>query len=947
MYSASIIRLSYYFSLLLGGKTADPPRITVSAATGRRFPFAAIHLPAPAWYFAGRQMTALLAGALLIAAVTSAGAITQTLTLPADSSVDVTCHVNGIGGNAIGNPNFLSLAGDGESLELDFFDEVTQTVTPVVYFGGSWYNAVTAAPADDYMWLRCETVRVHNYSTQPVTLTLTGTVQDVKWTGAVNGNWDINTTKNWTANGLPAPFCDYDDVIFDDTATGTATVNLTTSLAPGGVNVTGNAVYTLTGLGKLTGTTGLTINDNCIVTVLTDNDYTGNTTINAAGSLLLGNGGTSGAITGNIITNGSGALVFNRADDMTFAGLLSGPGAVTKNGPGSLRLTGFSASFTGATTVNSGTLFVDGSLGSGVSVNAGAALGGTGSIVGTVAVASGSALQPGHGNVGTLTTGSVGLAGVYACELDGSTSDKLASGGDLDLTGSSLAVSALNPPTELIYVIATYSGALTGTFTGVSGVPAGYSVDFSTPGQIRLAQPGPGQVQAILSVDGHLLTITGTPLDDVVDIRFTDPGGASGDADILSDGSVILHLSDAQRLALQECHVSLYDGDDRFLVHDSVTGVFNPEIVWNVSGGDGADVIALRGPATGSTAAMVLEWQQLRPSLEAGGGDLVAQAQTVMNQRFSWAQTQVEELLRTKTAAVQVRSLALIDRLVADSPDSLVGRAAANFNEINARIANEGPEALMVRKGISESGPPIAGGPNPFGTKGIAANGLPYFGTEALCDPQAVLQRIAMAEARMLDLFDWLPDAPVDGDDGGLEDNLRFNQALAFAHDLGLSLEALGNSAEADVIACSNPVIDDMMALSDYFGGHGDALSSALDADASQAFSPLLAQVTDGPDGTDAFQTDLAAYQAEVETLGTDAATDCDNQIIAIMQSLSDVESQLSDALESMDTPDEPLPADSPQKPRSMSLSLPECSIVTTNTITGGAGADLLWNRRQ
>ena len=82
------------------------------------------------------------------------------------------------------------------------------------------------------------------------------------------------------------------------------------------------------------------------------NTYTGATTI-SAGTLPLGNGGTTGSVAGNIVDNS--ALVFNRSDALTYAGLISGAGAVTKIGAGTLSLTGDNT-YTGATTISAGTL---------------------------------------------------------------------------------------------------------------------------------------------------------------------------------------------------------------------------------------------------------------------------------------------------------------------------------------------------------------------------------------------------------------------------------------------------------------------------------------------------------------------------------------------------------------------------------------------------------------
>ena len=66
------------------------------------------------------------------------------------------------------------------------------------------------------------------------------------------------------------------------------------------------------------------------LTLTGDNTYTGGTTI-SAGMLQLGNGGTTGSVAGNIVDNG--ALVFNRSDALTYAGVISGTGSVTQAAP--------------------------------------------------------------------------------------------------------------------------------------------------------------------------------------------------------------------------------------------------------------------------------------------------------------------------------------------------------------------------------------------------------------------------------------------------------------------------------------------------------------------------------------------------------------------------------------------------------------------------------------
>ncbi|NLG17248.1 MAG: hypothetical protein GX556_07970, partial [Fibrobacter sp.] len=103
------------------------------------------------------------------------------------------------------------------------------------------------------------------------------------------------------------------------------------------------------------------------------NTYTGGTTILSGstpgqGALQIGDGGTSGSITGDVLD--STTLIFNRSDAYTFAGVISGPGVVIQSGTGITSLSG-NNTYSGGTTISTGTL----QIGNG---------GTTGSIIGNV-----------------------------------------------------------------------------------------------------------------------------------------------------------------------------------------------------------------------------------------------------------------------------------------------------------------------------------------------------------------------------------------------------------------------------------------------------------------------------------------------------------------------------------------------------------------------------------
>lgn len=141
------------------------------------------------------------------------------------------------------------------------------------------------------------------------------------------------------------------------------------------LKIWGNNGKTVTFNGAIgqTGTSSLVLEQNSTVILGADNTFSGGITLNA-GTLRVGNGGTTGTLGSGAVTNNS-SLVFNRSNDLTVSNVISGSGSLSQQGGGTLTLSGAN-SFTGAVTVNSGILKFGstGALGanSGITVASGA-----------------------------------------------------------------------------------------------------------------------------------------------------------------------------------------------------------------------------------------------------------------------------------------------------------------------------------------------------------------------------------------------------------------------------------------------------------------------------------------------------------------------------------------------------------------------------------------------
>lgn len=212
------------------------------------------------------------------------------------------------------------------------------------------------------------------------------------------------------------------------------------------------------------------------------NTYTGGTAI-SAGTLQIGNGGTTGTIEGNV--SDGGRLAFNRSDTLLFAGTISGSGAVSQIGTGTLTMTAVNA-YTGTTTIASGSTLV---LASGASIASSSDVIDNGVLDLSAVAAPRLASLGGTGNV-LLGAGSLGLtagADTFSGTISGS--------GGVALAGGSQILAGVN----------TYTGAtsVTGGILTVNGsITASNSVAVGGPGALA----GTGSVPSVTVAGGGTLS---------------------------------------------------------------------------------------------------------------------------------------------------------------------------------------------------------------------------------------------------------------------------------------------------------------------------------------------------------------------------------------------------------------------------------------------------------
>jgi autotransporter-associated beta strand protein len=281
----------------------------------------------------------------------------------------------------------------------------------------------------------------------------------------------------------------------------------------------------------------------------------------AAGAVLqVGNGGTAGALGGDVADDG--VFTFDRSDTVTFAGVISGSGIVQQIGTGTTILTGHNT-YSGGTEIASGTLDVVASDGAGT---------------GTITFEAGAQI---------LRIENTALSGDhFANTIDGFSNQST-----IDLAGIGLATSATLGAGNVL----TISGGAGGPITlqldpGQDFADEAFSVTSDGAGgtNVTLAQVISG------SGDG---TITGTPGNDIINAgngSSTIIAGQGNDTIVAGNGTDSVIAGNGNNT------ISLGSGSDTVTAgngNNVISGGNGPDIVTvgngnnTIDAGNGADVL--------------------------------------------------------------------------------------------------------------------------------------------------------------------------------------------------------------------------------------------------------------------------------------------------------------------------------------------------------------------
>ncbi|MBN9541180.1 MAG: autotransporter-associated beta strand repeat-containing protein, partial [Alphaproteobacteria bacterium] len=313
---------------------------------------------------------------------------------------------------------------------------------------------------------------------------------DGTYAGVMSGSGTLTKTGSGNLTLTGANSYGGGTTVSGGTLTGTTTSLQGTITVVSGANLTFDQSTIGTYAGSLNGGGALTVSGGGAVMLTGTASHSGGTMIAAGAILQIGNGGTTGWLAGNVVTNGT--LSFYRSDDIVFAGDISGSGGVTLMGTAKVTLTG-NNTYSGATTVGGGVIVASSDAQLGPSGNA--------------LILNGGAVQ---------TTASFATARPIELGANGGTFDT--NGNTLTLSGTLSGDGRLTKAgagTLILFGISSYIGGTTvsgGTLQGTTDTLLG---DITNNATVAFIQTTAGTYGGVLSgtgavaIDGNI-TFTGT-----------------------------------------------------------------------------------------------------------------------------------------------------------------------------------------------------------------------------------------------------------------------------------------------------------------------------------------------------------------------------------------------------------------------------------------------------
>lgn len=371
-----------------------------------------------------------------------------------------------------------------------------------------------------------------------------------------------------------------------------------TTLSGSGNVVLGSQVLELTAgagtfSGVISGSGGLILSAGS-ETLSGNNTYTGGTAI-TSGTLTIGVGSTTGMIQGNV--SDSGTLAFNRSDNISFGGTITGTGGLTQLGTGALTIT-TADTFTGPTNVAAGTLAL-GSTGS-ISSSSNVTVSGVFDISATNGASIKSLAGVGTVQLGGQTLTLTSASGTFSGTILGSggltitggtqtltsnnsyTGATTVSGGVLRLGSSAVSNNITDNATVSFFSgtpialtgVISGSGAVTQTGNGVTTISAGQTYTGATTISLgTLALSGAGSIASSSNVED----------DAIFDISGATSGG----------GAIISSLSGSGTVQLGSQTLTLSNAAGSFTGNISGTG--------NLTLANGTETLTSASSFTGTT----------------------------------------------------------------------------------------------------------------------------------------------------------------------------------------------------------------------------------------------------------------------------------------------------------------------------------------------------------